>query len=391
MKRLPLDLYKLIEFGLGGDTWQQFVDHYNDKYNELNVDGFEFAPTKVNYTYSQLIASVGVKTLPAYVDPESPGYEKALREVQGVTGNIPTQKAFYSLNRVTVLEKMQLVNQFGNAALTPEMQDVFMGLLDESTDGLIQGYYNSLTNQRMRIVSTGKFTIDTSNNPRGLQGITLDFGIDSTHFETLSGTSRWWTDTDRKTEGTAADPILYMKKKVKSIRKDGHVGVPIHIEISDTLFQDLLTHSAVLKRIGYLLQPLAKADSDAVAYSQNLADDTLKAAMERIVGVKIVVRDSVAYVDKPNATTHELEVSSVDNFDPKNIAFVPDGRLGNIQGVTPLTLGYDADKVATFNGGRLVLTQRAIPETHSIYIESEAAQLCVPSVPQYMYISTVTA
>lgn len=391
MKRVPLDLYKLIEFGLGGDTWQQFVDHYNDKYDELSIDGFEFAPTKINYTWSQLISSTGAKTLPAYVDPESPGYEKALREVQGQTGNIPTQKAFYSLNRVTVLEKMQLVNQFGNAALTPEMQDVFLGLLDESTDGLIQGYYNSLTNQRMRIVSTGKFTIDVNNNPRGLQGITLDFGIDSSHFDTLSGTARWWTDADRTTEGTAADPITYMKKRVKYIRKNGNVGVPIHIEISDALWQDVLVHSAVLKRIGYLLQPLAKADSDAVSYAQNLADDTLKAAIERIVGVPIVVRDTLAFVDKPNATTHELEVVQVDNFNPKNIAFVPDGRIGSIQGVSPLTLGYDADKVATFNDGRLVLTQRAVPETHSIYIESEAAQLCVPSVPQYMYISTVTA
>ena len=391
MKRVPLDLYKLIEFGLGGDTWQQFVDHYNDKYDELSIDGFEFAPTKINYTWSQLISSTGAKTLPAYVDPESPGYEKALREVQGQTGNIPTQKAFYSLNRVTVLEKMQLVNQFGNAALTPEMQDVFLGLLDESTDGLIQGYYNSLTNQRMRIVSTGKFTIDVNNNPRGLQGITLDFGIDSSHFDTLSGTARWWTDADRTTEGTAADPITYMKKRVKYIRKNGHVGVPIHIEISDALWQDVLMHSAVLKRIGYLLQPLAKADSDAVSYAQNLADDTLKAAIERIVGVPIVVRDTLAFVDKPNATTHELEVVQVENFNPKNIAFVPDGRIGSIQGVSPLTLGYDADKVATFNDGRLVLTQRAVPETHSIYIESEAAQLCVPSVPQYMYISTVTA
>ena len=28
-----------------------------------------------------------------------------------------------------------------------------------------QSYYNALTHQRMRIVSTGKFTIDTDNNP----------------------------------------------------------------------------------------------------------------------------------------------------------------------------------------------------------------------------------
>ena len=70
---------------------------------------------------------------------------------------------------------------------------------------------------------------------------------------------------------------------------------------------------------------------------------------------------------------------------------MPDGKLGDIMGVAPITLGYDADKVALYDGGRLVLTQRAIPETHSIYIESEAAQLCVPSAVRGMFVSTVTA
>ena len=38
-----------------------------------------------DYTFSQLITSLGVKTLPAYVDPESPGYEAALGELEGRT------------------------------------------------------------------------------------------------------------------------------------------------------------------------------------------------------------------------------------------------------------------------------------------------------------------
>ena len=211
----------MLELGLGGDTWQQFVDRYEEKYDQVLVDGFTFAPTQINYTFQQLIASTGATTLPAYVDPESPGYEAALRTLTGTSDNIPTQKKFYRLNRVTVLEKMQLVQKFGQAALTPEMQGVFLGLLDEGTDGLIQAFYNSLTNQRMRIVSTGKFTIDTTNNPRGLQGITIEFGIPSNHFDTLSGTNRWWTNAEHTTtnEGSTADPIKYMKDRIKAIRR----------------------------------------------------------------------------------------------------------------------------------------------------------------------------
>lgn len=92
MNTLPIDLYKVIEYGLGGDTWQEFIDRYKEKYDLLQIDGFEFEATKLDYTFSQLITSLGVKTLPAYVDPESPGYEAALGELEGRTGNIPTQK-----------------------------------------------------------------------------------------------------------------------------------------------------------------------------------------------------------------------------------------------------------------------------------------------------------
>ena len=393
MKQVPVSIYEVLQFGLGGDSWQQFVDRYEEKYNALTIDGFEFAPTKINYTFSQLIGSLGVKTLPAYVDPESPGYEKALKSIQGVSGNIPTQKAFYSLDRVTVLEKLQLIDKFGMEALTPEMQNVFLGMLDEGTDGLIGGYYNSLSHQRMRVVSTGKCVIDATNNPRGLRGITLDFGIDASHFDTLKTTARWWTAEDHTlaNEGSASDPIEYLKAKAKEIRKKYHAVIPMHIEISDNLWSDMLGHSKVLARIGYSQNVLIADNTTAVNAGKNLDDIAKKAIIERIVGLPIVVRDSVAYVDKPDADSHSLLTVAIPNFDEKNVAFVPDGKIGDIQGVQPLTLGYEPDKVARYDGGRLVLTQRANAEAHSIYIESEAAQLCVPSVPQFMFISTVTA
>lgn len=396
MRINPVSLYQLIEFGIGGGTWQQFVDHYAEKYEGMQIDGFEFAPTSINYTWQQLLASTNVTTLPTYVDPESPGYEKQRGAVKGLTGNIPTQKAFYSLNRTIVREKMQLINQFGEAALNADMREVFMGLIDESVDGLIKGYYNSLTNQRHQIVSTGKFKIDTENNPRGIKGITIDFGIDTTHFDTLTTTARWWTDADKTKEGTASDPILYMKTWVKKIRNTYHYYGPINIEMSKDMFDALLTHTKVLTRVGKMLYPLSAVDSTdatALSYAQNLSDDAIAAAISRLVGgdVTIVARDSKAYVDTWNDADGTLVQKEIENFSTTNIAFIPAGTIGNIQGVTPLTLGYDPSKVAFYDNNRLVLTQRENPETHSIYIESEAAEILVPSLPKYMFICTVSA
>ena len=395
MNTLPLTMYSLLEFGLGDESWQQFVDRYEEKYDDVQIDGFTFAPTQLNYTFQQLIASTGATTLPAYVDPESPGYESALREVQGMTGNIPTQKKFYRLNRVTVMEKMQLLQKVGRAALTPEMQAVFLGLLDESTDGLIKAFYNSLTNQRMRIASTGKFTIDATNNPRGLQGITIEYGIPKDHFDTLSGTNRWWTNAEHITanEGTTADPIQYMKTRIKAIRRTYHWYGPLQIEMAQDLLDDLLTHSKVLSRIGHAMYPNVTDDATVIANAQNYDEEALTAYLTRLVGATIVGRDTYAYVDKPGTNADgekDLVTTQIPNFEATNIAFVPQGSLGSIMGVEPLTLGYEPDKVASHAEGRLKLCQRAIPETHSIYIESEAAQICVPDKPQAMFISTVT-
>lgn len=393
MRNNPVEFYKLLEFGLGGDTWQQFVDRYKEKYDGMVIDGFEFAPTSINYTWQQLVAATTVTTLPTYVDPESPGYEKQRGSAKGETGSIPTQKAFYSLNRTIVREKMQLMQMFGQAALNQDMMNVIMGLLDESADGLIKGYYNSLTNQRMQIVSTGKFKIDATNNPRGIKDITFDFGIDESHFDTLSGTQRWWTNADKSTEGTASDPIAYMKNKVKEIRSKYHYYGPLKIEMAKEMIDALLSHSKVLKRIGMMLYPLSSVDNSgatALAYAQNLADDAIKQALVRLVGCEIVERDSKAYVDDWT-DDGVLTQKEIENFSLTNISFIPQGTIGNIQGVTPLTMGYEPSKVAFFDDNRLVLSQRMNPETHSIYIESEAAELCVPSLPKYMFICTVCA
>jgi hypothetical protein len=390
---LPVNLYDVMALGLGGETFQEFVDHYNEKYDKLEIDGFEFEPTRISYTFAQIIASTGATTLPAYVDPESPGYEVALRELQGRTGNIPTFKQFYRLNRTTVREQLQLIQKIGG--VTSGMQDIFMRLLDESTEGLIKSYQNALTHQRHQIVSTGKFTISEINNPRGLRGITIDFGIKDAHFDELKGDKRFWTKEEHTTanEGADSDPIEYFKTRIKAIRRTYHYYGAIRVELAQDLLDDLLTHSKVLSRIGKALYPNASAEN-ALDNARNQSDEAILAVFKKLIKAdEIVGRDSYAYVDKPGKDadgTPDLITEQVENFKKENVAFIPTGKIGGVQGVEPLDLGYKAEEIGSFHDGRLKLYQRVNQETHSMYIESEAAQLCVPSAIEQMFISTVT-
>lgn len=394
--RFDNTMQDIFMLSLGGDTFQEFVDRYEEKYDSLVIDGYIKAPLKTNYTWQQLIASTGATPLPTYVDPESPGYEVALRSLSGATGNLPTAKQFYRFNRVLMREQMQLI-QACNGMIPASMQEIFMGLMDESTDGLIKSYHNALVHQADRINSTGKFVISADNNPRGYQDVTIDFNVPTGNFETLTGTSRFWTKAEhiKANEGSASDPLEYFKTKVKWIRRVKHYNGPLEMRLASDLWEDLLTHSKVRTKIAVRLYPEAASDAIISQIAANLKDEQLAAEIAKEIKVdKITVRDSVAYVCKPGVDDEgerDLITVPVENFVKTNVSFMPLGNVGTIQGVAPLTLGYSEDEVARYDGGRLVLSQYAEKRTHSIYIESEFAQLCVPNNVNFMFICTVTA
>ncbi len=388
-------LQSIIMLSLGEDTWQEWIDRYEEKYDSLTVDGYNRVPLKTNYTFQQIIASTGATPLPTWVDPESPGYEVALRSLSGKTGNIPTAKQFYRFNRIIMREQLQLLQACGGN-LPPGMQGVFMGLMDESSDGLVKSYHNALVHQADRINSTGKFTLSADNNPRGFQDVTIDFNIPTSHYDTLTGTARWFTDTDGSmtTEGTASDPIKYCKDRIKAIRRTYHIHQPIDIRMSEELWDVVCEHSVVRKKIAANKYPTLKS-TDLDNAADQLEDDEIKARFAKMARANsIIVRDSKAYVDKPGTNEDgekDLVTVQIDNFERKNISFIPAGVIGDIQGVQPLALGYDPDEVAYYDDNRLMLTTRAEKATHSIYVESEFAQICVPSNVNAMFISTVTA
>lgn len=388
-------LLGIIALSLGEDTWQEWVDRYLEKYDGLTVDGYRLAPLKRNYTFQQIIASTGATPLPTWVDPESPGYEVALRSLSGNTGNIPTAKQFYRFNRVIMREQMQLIDACrGN--LPDGTQEIFMGLMDESTDGLIKSYHNALVHQADRINSTGYFVLAADNNPRGYHDVKIDFNIPSNHFDTLTDTKRWFTDTDGSMTkaGTKSDPIQYCKDKIKEIRRKYHIYAPIDIRISEELWEAVCQHPKVRSKIAVNKNPLA-TDNALVNIAAELEDEEIKTRFAKMVKANsIIVRDSKAFVDKPGTNEDgekDLVTVQIDNFERKNISFIPSGNIGEIQGVKPLALGYDPDEIAYHDGNRLLLTTRAHKETHSIYVESEFAQICVPSNVNAMFISTVTA
>lgn len=390
MRTNPLSYYDLLSFGLGNgpEAWQYFVNKFSLKYNQLETDGFKWDPEiQLDYTYEQLQAALNIATLPIYVDAESEALDKKRGGFTIGSNKIPTQKHRYPINTRILREKLVLQQRFGNSILNADTKNAIRDLLFDSTEKLIQGNHNALTHQRMRLVSTGKFAIGLDNNPRGLQGITFDFGITAT--TALAGNYRWWTSTTHTpaNQGSSSDPIEDMKATVKAKRKAG--WPKLHIEMAQDLLDDLYTHTKVLERIGLAANAALDATS-AVIYASNLDDDAKKSRIEKIVGAPIVARDSIAVVEKFDTTTKDITFDTIENFVPTNIAYVPDGPLGTIKSVQQLVLDDPTARYAWFDGGRTLISQRYDSKVRAAYVESEGAWLTVPNVSQYMTYQVVT-
>ena len=393
MKTNPVTLRDMILLGMYGEDWQTFIDKYDEQFNAITIDGFEFAPVSLSYQFQQMLTKIHATVLPTYVDPDSEGYEMPLGSVEGKTGNIPTQKLFYSVNRNTVREQMQLAQRFQHFALDDRMADVMFGLLDEGTNGLYQAFVNALNHQRHQVVSKGQFTIDATNNPRGIKGVTISFNMPVANHDVLTGEERWWTDADRKKEGKASDPLKYLKNRVKAIRRVLHYNGPLRMELSQDLWDDMIEHSKVQTKLANHIYRNISSDAVRADLIQFDTDEIYKEAIRKMIKVdEIVIRETYAFVCKPGVDENgepDLVEERIDNFDPDNIAFIPTGKLGDIQGVQPLSMGYDADKIAYAMSDRLLIEQEDVPRTHSINVNGEMSQLCVPNAIRNMYISTV--
>ena len=81
----------------------------------------------------------------------------------------------------------------------------------------------------------------------------------------------------------------------------------------------------------------------------------------------------------------------IDNFSKVNVSIIPDGNIGLIKSVQPIVFTDDpTQRTAFFDGGRTLITNKFENKTKTMYVESEMATLCVPSMPMYMQILTVT-
>lgn len=381
MTQRDANYYDLVGRALGGMTYQSFVDSFNEIYNVPQTDGFVWDDEiQMDFTYHQLEAELGIYTMASYVDLDSDAPLRAIQGAEIATGKIPRMKHGFVLNEKIIREQMIFASK---GAFDAAGESALMKLLFNSTDKLIGGNYNRLSMQRHQAVSTGKLTVNSTNNAGGLTSLVLDFSIPSGNITTKLLTARWWTDAAYTTQGDTSDPLADMVDLVEAA-EDGH-SPSGHLEMSKTLWRRLKGHTVFLTSMGYVYNPEAASGAIALTYGKRLTNDELLTLLERKLGYPVVIVDHKGVVEVINKATKVIDFNQIDSFDVDSVVYVPDGEIGTIKSVKPIVIPDPAARVATFDEGRTTLTQTFDAKKKIQYIESELTALCVPNKRSYMF------
>lgn len=380
MSTYPVQFYDLLSRALGGSDSrriQGFLDEVvAKKYNKLDVPGFKFAPEmQLDFTYEQIQKEIGLNVMASYVDLDSQPIPVGTEGFVLNSGRIPRMKMVEYYNEDKYRKLLIAEQRFG--AQSSNVVKSAVKALFNTIDTLVGGHTNSLTYQRHQIVSTGKFVINSTNNPNGIVGLTFASHVPAANTTTLSGTKRWWTDAEKTTEGTAANPVEDMIAMVEVARQKGVEG---HFEVNSAYLDKVLKHSKVLDAIGANLFPSATSATASAAY---LSRAKKIEVLSDIVGAPIVPIDARVATEVYNKTAKALERKMMDAFEANVIVFVPNGDLGEILTVEPIAI--EGGNYGTFYGGRLLLTVDVDAKYKCQSFNTEMTSLVVPNKPQYMW------
>jgi hypothetical protein len=371
--------------GLAPD-FDTFVNSiFADKYNSTTLPpNFAWdANIQMDYTYDQLLMETGVYAMATYVDTNSDAPYRSPKGAQLASGKIPTLKHGFKLDEKIMREQMILAQR---GIVDGQMNSTLQDLLFMSVDKLIGGNYNSIAYQRHQAVSTGKLALLDANNPQGITNVDFDFKVPAGNVTTLVGTARWWTDTAYTTEGSTANPLADLVALVKAA-EDAYAPFAA-LEVSKRGFTRAMGHSKMLISLGYLYNPLAADDTAAANVARQLSTEQMRQILSNKLGVEIRIIDKLVAAEKYDKATKKIVAPTISAFNEDAWVLVPDGELGTIKAVAPIIIPDPAARLATFDGGRTLITQTFNAKQKIQYIESEMSVLCVPNrVTQMFYLN----
>lgn len=360
-----------------------------------NFAGFEWDAPQINFTYEMLQAEKQIEVMASYVDLNSPALPSGhTTKIETLKGSIPRMK--YAVVRgendyrkqLITLNEVKSVAAFRNTNESTAVSAFLAKQLFFSIDEIYASFKNSLNYQIGQMKSAAELSLTDDNNPRGSIRATFKAQVPvANHIK-----KQWFTKTSQGvyTEVGGSDPITDIRDFVRELRWKANGYELVTIEISERYLYKLLSHSEVLKAIGYATTGLglrySKAnDENAIAVAKGMSLDAQKAALKTLLEAdELITNKTVCGVEKLNKSTRKYERKAVDAFNNDVILIRPMGTIGVIKNVVPLRPDGQAI-VGGVYGGRGIIEYIYNRDTREQRWQGELTALAVPTRPNDMY------
>ena len=360
-----------------------------------NFAGFEWDAPQINFTYEMLQAEKQIEVMASYVDLNSPALPSGhTTKIETLKGSIPRMK--YAVVRgendyrkqLITLNEVKSVAAFRNTNESTAISAFLAKQLFFSIDEIYASFKNSLNYQIGQMKSAAELSLTDDNNPRGSIRATFKAQVPvANHIK-----KQWFTKTSQGvyTEVSGSDPITDIRDFVRELRWKANGYELVTIEISERYLYKLLSHSEVLKAIGYATTGLglrySKAnDENAIAVAKGMSLDAQKAALKTLLEAdELITNKTVCGVEKLNKATRKYERKAVDAFNTDVILIRPMGTIGVIKNVVPLRPDGQAI-VGGVYGGRGIIEYIYNRDTREQRWQGELTALAVPTRPNDMY------
>lgn len=352
---------------------------------ELKLDGFIWEPgMQLDFDYEQLQIENRIGVMATYVDKDSETIPLGTKGFETSKGSIPRQKARYIMDEDDYRKYLIAMSQLQFTNVTTKTQA--LDILFEKLTSIYDSHKNSMTYQRDSMVSRGALTLLDTNNPRGIRDVTFTASIPEQNVTKLTGTKRWFTDEEKKVEGSASDPAADMKAIIRMLKRKS--APAFHIEVDEVSFLEDMEHTkwkiALGRSTNNQITQDATGDAIAIGIANSMLDDEIKAAFRKVMGVNVVYSTSVVAAEKWNKETRKLERPMMRSFEPNTYVFVPDGTIGTIKTVAPLMPDSQGLYGSFFDGRGLIKYSYDVKRMIQDWW-SELTCLCVPNRSNDMY------
>ena len=354
-----------------------------------NLEGFVWDTPQLDFTYEMLEAEKNVEVMASYVDLNSPAVPlRKLTKLDVLKGTIPRMKASVVRGendyrkQLIALNEVKSIANFGNTDESTAVSAFLSKQLFYSVDDIISAFKNSLNYQVGQMKSNAALTLTDENNPYGSIRATFTANVpEANHF-----VKTWFTDTNG-TENPSSTPVNDIRNFVRELKWKVNGYSNVAIEMSEKFLYKLLSHTDVLKAIGYALTGLGlrytKANDDnAIAVARGTALEAQKEALRRVLEVDELITSKTVCVATP-ATTSEA-ATPMDAFNDGVVLVRPTGTIGVIKNVAPLRPDSQAI-VGSIYGGRGIIEYVYNRDTREQRWMGELTALAVPIRPKDMY------